>query len=218
MTATATPPAAAVSVPERVAQLRDLAATDAVAAQDVTWAWFQRLGAATVADREGASAQLAELFGCGTPSQGIDGPTDGILVAPLIHPRVDAFLRALTSHYMPWSGKSFDPRTQTGTNRLVSSVRVIGKLLWPLYKTRPAASGRLAFDFETRVERGAAAPDVDVFVIDYAPVQSNPRFVIRSIRDELVEIVPGTHLGRILYATKSGYSNIGYFALKTDVA
>jgi hypothetical protein len=49
-------------------------------------------------------------------------------------------------------------------------------------------------------------------------VASNPSFIIRSIRDELVEIVPGAHLGRILYSTKSGYNNIGYFALKTRVA
>jgi hypothetical protein len=57
-----------------------------------------------------------------------------------------------------------------------------------------------------------------VLVIDYEPVQSNPDFIIRKIRDELVEIVPGTHLGRILYKTKSGYDNIGYFALKTPVS
>jgi hypothetical protein len=54
-------------------------------------------------------------------------------------------------------------------------------------------------------------------VIDYEPVESNPEFIIRKIRDELVQIVPGTHLGRILYKTKSGYNNIGYFALKTAV-
>ena len=210
--------AAATSIPARVAELRELAATDPVAAQDATWALFQRLGTATATDRDGASAQLADLFGCGQPSRGIDGPTDGILVAPLIHPLVDGLLRGLTRHYMPWSGKSFDPREQQGTNRLVSSVRVIGKLLWPTFKTRPAASGRLAFDFVTRIERGASSPEVDVFVIDYEPVESNPSFIIRSIRDELVEIVPGTHLGRILFKTKSGYNNIGYFALKTPVS
>jgi hypothetical protein len=216
-TATTTSAPGQTSIPVRVAELRELAANDPVAAQDATWALFQRLGAATATDREGASAQLADLFGCGTPSQGIDGPTDGILVAPLIHRSVDGLLRGLTRHYMPWSGKSFDPREQTGTNRLVSSVRVIGKLLWPTYVTRPAAKGRLAFDFETRIERGASEPAVDVFVIDYEPVESNPEFIIRKIRDELVQIVPGTHLGRILYKTKSGHNNIGYFALKTAV-
>jgi hypothetical protein len=219
-TSTASTAPSATSIPDRVAELRELAATDPVAAQDTTWAMFQRLGAATATDRDGAADQLADLFGCGTPSKGIDGPTDGILVAPLIHRSVDGVLRGLTRHYMPWSGKSFDLHEQSGTNRLVSSVRVIGKLLWPSYKTRAAAAagGRLAFDFETRIERGAAAPEVDVFVIDYEPVQSNPDFIIRKIRDELVEIVPGTHLGRILYRTPAGYSNVGYFALRTDVS
>src|ERR1700752_2160296 len=104
---TTTKQASPTSIPTRVAELRELAASDPVAAQDATWALFQRLGAAPATDRDSASAQLADLFGCGQPSRGIDGPTDGILVAPLIHPRVDGFLRALTSHWMPWMGQSF---------------------------------------------------------------------------------------------------------------
>jgi hypothetical protein len=83
---------------------------------------------------------------------------------------------------------------------------------------RPGGGGRLAFDFETRIERGASEPAVDVLVIDYAPVERNPRLVIRSIRDELVQVVPGAHLGRILWRHADGrYTNIGYFALRTPV-
>jgi len=55
-------------------------------------------------------------------------------------------------------------------------------------------------------------------VIDYAPVDKNPGLIIRSIRDELVEIVPGAHLGRILYRRGDRYDNWGYFALRTAVA
>jgi hypothetical protein len=203
---------------ERVATLRELAATDPVAAQDAAWGWFERLGRLTAEDREGGAAALAELFGCGEPSERIDGPTDGILVAPLIHPAADGVARRITSLWMPWMGKSFDADALRGDNRLTRSTRFAARLLWPRYATRPAPDGRLAFDFETRVERGAAEPEVDVLVIDYAPVEENPDLIIRSIRDELVQIVPGTHLGRILWCGRDGgYTNIGYFALRTEV-
>lgn len=216
-TATETSTTTVPTTPERVADLRELAATDAVGARDAAWEWFERLGRLTADHRVAGEAELAELFACGRPSHGIDGPTEGILVAPLIQPAVDAFARALTSVWMPWMGKRFDAAAQVGDNRLVGSVRWVGRLLWPLYATREAEDGRLAFDFETRVEPGGIDPAVDVLVIDYAPVASNPRLIIRSIRDELVEIVPGAHLGRILWRKRDGgYTNIGYFALRTD--
>jgi hypothetical protein len=206
------------STPERVASLRDIAERDPLAAQDAAWEWFKRLGAVARSDRERGDAELADLFACGQPSRSIDGPTDGILVAPLIHPLVDPVVRAITGMWMPWQGKRFDAETQLGDNRLVGGVRWVGRLLWPRYSTRPGETGRLAFDFEMRVERGEIEPAVDVLVIDYAPVESNPSFIIRSIRDELVEIVEGAHLGRILWRHGDGsYSNIGYFALRTPL-
>jgi hypothetical protein len=210
-------PSASRSPAARVARLRELAAADSVAAQDAAWAWFERLGRLAAAERDRAAAQLAELFGQGEPSRALEGPTDGILVAPLIHPRVDSVARRITSVWMPWMGKSFYGGAQRGENRLTGSTRWVTRLLWPGYSSRPGEDGRLAFDFRTRIERGAVDPDVDVLVIDYAPVEENPRLIIRRIRDELVEIVPGAHLGRILYRGRDGYRNIGYFALRTEV-
>jgi len=91
----------------------------------------------------------------------------------------------------------------------------VGKLLWPLYSMRDHVDGKLAFDFETYVEAGKEDPDVEVMVIDYADIEKNPKLIIRSVRDELVELVPGVYLGKILFSTSSGYSKIGYFALRT---
>jgi hypothetical protein len=207
----------APSAAERVADLRELAATDPQSAQTQAWEWFASLGAQTARDRQGASAALAELFALGTPPEQIDGPTEGILVAPLIHPAVDVLLRRLTRHWMPWTGKAFDPASQTGFNRLIGSARFLGYALFPRYRGRRVPEGLQGFDFVTRVEPGAAEPAVDVLVIDYQPVTANPSLIIRQIRDELVQIVPGTHLGRILYRTRGGYANIGYFALRTPV-
>ena len=215
-TVTSTTTAEPQSIPERVASLREIAERDPLAARDAAWAWFRRLGALTARDRAGAAKQLEDLFACGRPATGIDGPTEGMLVAPLIHPLVDAFLRGLTALWMPWLGKSFYPTEARGDNRLIRSAKWPAKLLWPRYDAKPRDGELAAFDFETRVEKGGIEPAVDVLVIDYEPLESNPRFLIRSIRDELVEIAPGANLGRILYRRKGGgYTNIGYFALRT---
>jgi hypothetical protein len=206
--ATATQAGAPIAV--RVAELRELAATDAPAAQTATWAWFKELGSRR------DSEKLGELYALGEPPRGLNGPTEGILVLPLIQGAVDRVAAAVTKGWMPWLGKSFDAGANAGYNRLAPSARWPAKLLWPTYSTTDDENARHAFDFETAIEPGKADPDVDVLKIDYGPVTSNPRLVIRRIRDELVQIVPDTYLGKILWRSGDGddatYSCIGYFA------
>ena len=193
----------------RLLKLRELAAGDAVAAQHRTWSLIRQLG-----ERK-AEAELGELYRLGTPPRALEGPTNGILVTPLIHPAADFLLRALAGAWMPWLGKSFDTRAAHGYNRLAPSARWPAKLFWPFYETKPDVGARAAFDFETAVEPGKADPDVEVLKIDYGPVESNPRFIIRQIRDELVELVPDTYLGKILWRSgEERYTCIGYFALR----
>ena len=200
----------------RVAALRELAETDVDEAARQAWAWLEEVGGRSSGDRAGAEAELDELFALGRAPKGLDGATEGILVAPLIQPVVDKVARAITSLWMPWQGKRFDAAAGKGDNRLTGETRWIAKLLWPLYGTKEGPDGeRLAFDFETRVEPGMLDPDTEVLVIDYAPVEDNPGLIIKSIRDELVEIVPGANLGKILYRRGGGYSNIGFFALRS---
>src|SRR5262245_47050746 len=91
-----------------VAALRELAPRDELAAQDAAWAWFGRLGKLAADDRAAGAGQLAELFACGDPPRGLSGPTEGILVAPLLHPVPDTVLRQIASSAMPWLGKRFD--------------------------------------------------------------------------------------------------------------
>ena len=210
---TATTDAPSSDIAVRVADLRVTAKADVEAAATEAWAWIEELKELAGSDREGAEAKLDELFALGHAPKGLDGPTEGILVAPLIQPLVDKVARAVTSAWMPWQGKSFDAARSRGDNRLRSETRWVAKLLWPLYGTKEGPDGRLAFDFETRVEPGELDPGTEVLVIDYAPVDSNPGLIIKSIRDELVEIVPGANLGKILYRKGGGYSNIGFFAL-----
>ena len=203
-------------IAQRVAELRTVAQGSPATAADAAWSWFGQLGDDAGSDRTGAAEKLNELFRLGVPPSGIDGQTQGIFVTPLITPPVDRALRLLTGAWMPWLGKRFDAASQIGDNTLTNSTRLVAKLLWPLYNTKEYGSNRAAFDFETRVEPGKNDPDRDVLVIDYFPVASNPRFIIRQIRDELVEIVPGANLGKILWRRdEDDHALIGYFALRS---
>jgi hypothetical protein len=207
--------AAPSAVEPRLEALRE---TDPLVARDQVWAWFVETGQRLREDREGAGEELAALFRAGTPPRDIDGPTRGILVTLTVHPAFDRFSAAMAALWLPWMGKRFDAGAHRGVNRLRRSARGPARLLWPRYRMREEPDGLAAFDFETRVEPGRLDPEVDVLVIDYEPVASNPRLIIARIRDELVEVVPGANLGKVLWRHGSGerHSLLGYFALQTD--
>lgn len=194
--------------------LRDSVKTQPEGAADSTWAWIDELSHRAGSDAESADAELNELFRLGTPPTDLHGATEGMLVMTTTNPAFDAVVRAITSLWMPWQGKRFDSDAGKGDNRLTKSTGLVGKLLWPLYSMKDYVDGKLAFDFNTYVERGKDDPDIDVMVIDYADIEKNPKLIIRSVRDELVELVPTVYLGKILFKTDSGYSKIGYFALR----
>ena len=206
-------------IAQRVGELRKVAQSSPATAADAAWGWFRELGERAKRDREAGTADLDELFALGTAPTAIDGQTEGILVVPLIQPILDRGLNLLTGAWMPWLGKRFDRSAQLGDNTLTSSTRYVGKLLWPLYGMKEYGSNLAAFDFETRVEQGKNDPGTDVLVIDYHPIEKNPDFIIRSIRDELVEITPGANLGKILWRRGAeDYTNIGFFALRSTNA
>jgi hypothetical protein len=205
-------PRAGTSVEDHLAELRSMSESSPAVARDAAWEWFRRLG------RERATDRLDELFAMGRPPEDLDGPTDGILVMTQIHPLADPVINTLAAIQMPWMGKRFNRGSHHGDNRFISSARFPLMALWPRYSPKPSedgTEGRLAFDFETRVEPSVDDPRTQVLVIDYDPVESNPDHLIRSIRDELVEIVPGANLGKIMHRNgDGGYRNWGFFALR----
>jgi hypothetical protein len=207
------------SVADRVTKLRRQAKTDADGAREEAWQWIADLGRRAVNDREGALTELQELFLCGQPAEGIDGQTEGILVSWTMNPVVDKLIGSITNAWMPWLGKKFFPQRQRGVNTLTNSARWPSKLLWPLYSTGASPLGRSAFDFTTYVEASRLDPSVDVLVIDYGSVSSNPRLLIRQIRDELVQIVPGANLGKMLVSVPGRREPFPalYFALKSAI-
>jgi hypothetical protein len=218
MSTTVTAPTRPTAAAGRLEQLRRLAESDPSAAQRQAWSLLADTGRRIQSDRQAAIAELDELFRSGTPSLGIEGATEGALVGFVVHPLFDRVTAALGRAWLPWAGKRFDSRVARGDNLLLRSARWPSKLLWPRYSTREAGERLSAFDFETRVEPGAVDPDRDVLVIDYAPVDSNPALIIKRIRDELVELVPGAHLGKMLWRSGSveapSYTLLAFFALK----
>ena len=213
---------AASPIASRLEGVRRLAETDPEAAQLETWAWFAEAGRRIQTDRDAALGELSDLFRSGSPSTGIDGPTEGALVGFTLHPAFDRATAALARRWLPWAAKRFDSAAARGDNLMLRSARWPSKLLWPRYPMRGAGEHLAGFDFETRVEPGALDPDREVLVIDYAAVEANPRLIIKSVRDELVEVVPGAHLGKVLWRRGQGadarHTLLAYFALKSEVA
>ncbi len=207
------------AVAERVAMLRERAGTDPEGARDEAWSWIRELGERAHSDREGALADLQAMFVSGRPAEGIQGQTEGILVTWTMHPLADKVVGGITGAWMPWLGKKFDPDQKKGINTLTNSARWPAKVLWPLYSTHESPLGRSAFDFNTYVEAGRLDPSVDVLVIDYAPVEKNPNLLIRQIRDELVQVVPGANLGKMLVNVpgRSQPFPALYFALRSEL-
>jgi hypothetical protein len=206
-------------VAERVSELRKQGRADPWSARQAAWSWIEELGKHARGDRADALAELQQLFACGEPATGVDGETEGMLVTCTMHPLADKVIGGITNVWMPWLGKKFDFQQQTGINTLTNSARWPAKLLWPLYSMHAAAGGRRAFEFSTYIEAGKLDPNVDVLVIDYESVESNPKLLIRQIRDELVEIAPGANLGKMLVTLprRSQPFPALFFALRSEI-
>jgi hypothetical protein len=209
----------AEEVERYVEALQGLSKANADFARRASWAQI-RLAGARAGSRPGeAHESLNRIFRLGVPPDPpLDGPTRGILVTPTIPRPTDLGLRALVSAWMPWTGKRFDASAQTGDNLLIASARPIARVLFPSYRLEPLdGGGYAAFRFRTYVGPGQVDADRQTLKIDYDS-DENPRLLIRDILDELVQIVPGAYLGKVLLRRKDAWRLLGYFALEPAAA
>lgn len=208
----------ASAVEAKLNELRELAVEDPQAAQDQAWEWIAETGKRIQSDRTAATAELYELFRLGSPAVGIHGQTEGMLVGFVAQPILDRFFAEVTRLWMPWVGKKFDAESNEGINTLEQSAKLPARILWPFYGMGDSPAGATAFNFTTYTEPGALDADREVLVIDYESVEDNPGLIIKSIRDELVGLVAGVHLGKMLWlrADKKPVL-LAYFALKVPV-
>ncbi len=151
-------------------------------------------------DREFGLLALNALFRRGgVPLPHPDGCYRGELVALTVSAPLDLAGRAFSAFWMPWLGKDFDAGRQEGESIFRSRGVWLLRLLWPAYRDwRPDGSDRRR-GLRFRTSTGAATLDAGLRVLklDYN-LATNPRFVIRDVLDELVQLAPGFYLGKVL--------------------
>jgi len=206
-------------VEDFVRALQGLRKSEADLARRATWSQIRLAGMRARSRPHEALETLNLTFRLGTvPRTPLAGPHDGILVAPALWRPADRALSALTSAWMPWVGKRFDADAERGDNLLRPGARSVARVLWPGYRPWEARDGLLgAFRFRTYEAPGKVDPDRETLKIDYDS-DENPRLLIRDILDELVEVVPGAYLGKVLLrrgaAETPRWQLIAYFALQ----
>jgi hypothetical protein len=167
-------------------------------------------------DRQAGIRQLNALFRQGQPpTPALDGRYKGTLVAFSYNPVLDALGRAITRRWLPWQGKTFGAKTQTGDNLFTNDGLPLARLFFPFYhRYVDDGPGRSrALQFRTYYGPGAHDPDRTVLKIDY-DLDVNPRFVVRQVLDELVQVAPGYYLGKALLRWGKAWRCAAYFTLE----
>ena len=168
-------------------------------------------------NRDQALEALDRIFRLGHAPSPLDGQYRGVLVTPAVSSFADPVLRVSSKLYQPWIGKRFKSADASGDNQLLPSARTAIKAIWPGFKglSEDDSGALYGFRFKTAVKPGRLDPDRQTMDLDYDQ-KENPSFIIRRVADELVEIVPGAFLGKMLFGRKGSWSLCCYFALTDE--
>ncbi len=139
----------------------------------------------------------------------------GELVALDIAPGLTDLLTRLTSNWLPWKGKTFDPVHARGDNIFSRDSLRLARVFNPFYNhfVGDGPQNYRGFAFRTYLGPGREDPDRNVMKIDY-DLAENPG-LIRRVLDELVQIGDGTYLGKAHVKWWSGrWQRVAFFALQ----
>ena len=168
-------------------------------------------------DRRQALAALNDLFRAGTvPKPPLDGRYIGKVVAIDLAPGLTSLVELIISIWMPWQGKRLAATNAEGDNIFSRRSRLLARVVWPFYRelVDEGAETYRAFRFHTYVAPGRVDADRQVLKIDYDR-PSNPRWSIRPILDELVQVADGYYLGKVHFKWWWGrWQLIAYFSLQ----
>lgn len=197
----------------RLAVLRSQAVNEGPrSASRAAWAWLSEF------QDPAQHARLGVIFALGTAPACPDGDCEGQVLGlygdAWLH-IVDQLVRAgQLLGGIGWTGKTFDAPSGRGYNRLTASARVPMGLAMPTYRFRRMGRELIGFDFEHRIDQSPFAPHGQVRAITYDLPEFKSPLVMPNIRDEIVELVPGVYLGRVLHRHHGSWRLVGYFALR----
>lgn len=164
--------------------------------------------------RETARMLRARFESGRAPARPLDGEYAGRLLLVTVPGALGALARLWARAWMPWKGKRFLAESAVGDNRVANEARPLLRLCFPFYRqARPADPGHFrAFAFTVRLAPSVRDPRLVVMRIDY-DLDENPRFFVRDIVDELVEVGPGEYLGEAQVRWSGRWRTLAYFTL-----
>jgi hypothetical protein len=176
---------------------------------------FWRAVASVRLDRDAGLHALEAQFAAGTTPTQLDGPLRGHFLAFTVGHHADRALESLAHLWMPWKGKTFDSATNSGRNVFSSGARALMRLTMPNYQPVDLGDGRCAaFAFDTSVGPSALNRGTEVLRIDYRDVPANPKWPVRKVLDELVDIGDGIFLGQALMEFRGSLRRAAWFSLE----
>jgi hypothetical protein len=194
----------------RLTQLRALAQENPYQAREQGWVMLVELG------RQDDRKSLHELWLAGDAPSSPPGHTLGKNLGR-VHSVELAWLKNLALKRDPWTGKTIGENK--GYNRLERRAYRTVKLLSrraPWFEGNEVAG----FPFDVKMTTGAIEPHRAVLAIDYSsPRHGNPMgglFPFGRIRDEVVELLDGLYVARVLLRVRGGYRHIGAFCLRRN--
>lgn len=195
----------------QLAELRELATTDVGESRRQGWLMLLDLGDRD--DRRG----LHELWLAGEQPTTPPGRTVGANLGR-VHDTPRARMQNMMLRFDPWTGKTIG--ATEGYNRLLAHALPTVKLL--SRRRAPWRDGDeiAAFPFDVELTEGAIEPHRPVLAINYGPPRhGNPSrgaFPVARIRDEIVELIDGLYIARVLFRDRRGLRHISAFGLLRD--
>jgi hypothetical protein len=176
---------------------------------------FWRAVAQVHLDRPAGLAALEALFVGGTMPSDLRGPMQGRFITSTVNRPIDVAMHAFTSSWLPWKGKTFDPASGSGRNLFTPGAKRMMRVTLPRYRLVDEEGGlHSAFRFVTTTGPSAFTPGVEVLRIDYRDVAENPRWPIRKVLDELVQVDDTHYLGQALLEFRGSLRRAAWFALE----
>jgi hypothetical protein len=161
---------------------------------------------------------LGHAFAGGVAATDVTGPMRGRLLASTIGHHLDGAFEGLTALWLPWKGKAFDTDAADGRNLFTAGARRLMRVTLPRYRMTDEGPGRFgAFRFVTKVGPSAFVTGVDVLRIDYRDIPENPRWPVRKVLDELVQVGDGIYLGQALIEFRGSIRRAAWFSLEHSV-